>query len=134
MCPRPQSFIAPTLPARTPPRCYLRTVLHPPPSSVDLSSLSPPPRDRVRLVFFFLMNRRPRRSPLFPYPTLFRSAAAVTGGGAATAARRAPAAVGGLISPGPAASPARVTRAFAPRGSAAPRRAAATGPVAAALR
>src|SRR2546430_12252849 len=25
------------------------------------------------LVFFFLMIRRPPRSPLFPYPTLFRS-------------------------------------------------------------
>src|SRR5260370_34859513 len=25
------------------------------------------------LFFFFLMNRRPPRSPLFPYPTLFRS-------------------------------------------------------------
>src|SRR3712207_7865516 len=24
-------------------------------------------------VVFFLMNRRPRRPPLFPYPTLFRS-------------------------------------------------------------
>src|SRR3712207_9353386 len=24
-------------------------------------------------IFFFLMNRRPPRSPLFPYPTLFRS-------------------------------------------------------------
>src|SRR5258708_37163666 len=26
-----------------------------------------------RLSFFFLMNRRPRKSTLFPYPTLFRS-------------------------------------------------------------
>src|SRR5437016_6000352 len=48
-----------------------------------------------------------RAAPRAPGP-----AAAVTGGGAATGARRAPAVVGGLISPGPAASPARVTRAF----------------------
>ena len=30
------------------------------------------------VVFFFLMIRRPPRSPLFPYPTLFRSDAAFT--------------------------------------------------------
>src|SRR5256884_6447481 len=28
---------------------------------------------RSTLIFFFLMNRRPPRSTLFPYPTLFRS-------------------------------------------------------------
>ena len=71
-----------------------------------------------------------RAAPRAPGP-----AAAVVGGGAATAARPAPAAVsGGLISPGLVLPPARVTRALAPRGSAAPRRAAATGPVAAVLR
>src|SRR5258705_5993421 len=30
-------------------------------------------RDRARLFFFFLMIRRPPRSTLFPYTTLFRS-------------------------------------------------------------
>src|SRR2546430_11801896 len=30
-------------------------------------------RQRVRFVFFFLMIRRPPRSTLFPYTTLFRS-------------------------------------------------------------
>src|SRR5256885_12674679 len=32
---------------------------------------------RVRVFFFFLMIRRPPRSTLFPYTTLFRSVAAV---------------------------------------------------------
>src|ERR1017187_10776915 len=35
--------------------------------------LTAPPRDRP-LFFFFLMIRRPPRSTLFPYTTLFRSA------------------------------------------------------------
>src|SRR2546425_812415 len=34
---------------------------------------SPPPRAPFALVFFFLMIRRPPRSTLFPYTTLFRS-------------------------------------------------------------
>src|SRR5262249_62317922 len=38
---------------------------HPSPCSPHLPPLSPP--------FFFLMIRRPPRSPLFPYTTLFRS-------------------------------------------------------------
>src|SRR3712207_8103875 len=32
-----------------------------------------PPPDRVFLIFFFVMVRRPPRSTLFPYTTLFRS-------------------------------------------------------------
>src|ERR1039457_7667576 len=32
-----------------------------------------PPRSRCRFFFFFLMIRRPPRSTLFPYTTLFRS-------------------------------------------------------------
>src|SRR3712207_6910840 len=32
------------------------------------------------MFFFFLMIRRPPRSPLFPYPTLFRSSRAASGG------------------------------------------------------
>src|SRR6202007_3444480 len=46
---------------------------HAPPPSRDIStlhSLRPP------CFFFFLMIRRPPRSPLFPYTTLFRSASA----------------------------------------------------------
>src|SRR5437868_13256927 len=39
---------------------------------------------RYRLCFFLLMMRRPRRSTLFPYTTLFRSAA---GGSEAVAGR-----------------------------------------------
>src|SRR2546430_8811548 len=35
------------------------------------------------LFFFFLMIRRPPRSTLFPYTTLFRSREAATGGGTA---------------------------------------------------
>src|SRR3982750_4971005 len=35
----------------------------------------PARRDRAVLVFFFLMIRRPPRSTLFPYTTLFRSRA-----------------------------------------------------------
>src|SRR5437660_12818453 len=34
----------------------------------------PQPRISLRLTFFFLMIRRPHRSTLFPYTTLFRSA------------------------------------------------------------
>src|SRR2546429_405144 len=30
------------------------------------------PRSTLHLLFFFLISRPPRRSPLFPYPTLFR--------------------------------------------------------------
>src|SRR2546421_2292780 len=53
-------------------------------------------------IFFFLMIRRPPRSTLFPYTTLFRSGAAGTEGGGndrAAGRRRGPllhAAVGGL--------------------------------------
>src|SRR5258708_32530687 len=36
-------------------------------------------RDRRLLLFFFLMIRRPPRSTLFPYTTLFRSASAFRG-------------------------------------------------------
>src|SRR3712207_6931548 len=39
-------------------------------------------------VFVFLMIRRPPRSTLFPYTTLFRSAHASAAAGAAAAARR----------------------------------------------
>src|SRR3712207_7979558 len=49
------------------------------------------PRGEERLVFF-LMMRRPRRSTLFPYTTLFRSAAA---GYAAARAVRVPGLAGG---------------------------------------
>jgi len=42
------------------------------------------------LLVFFLMIRRPPRSTLFPYTTLFRSAAVAAGGGLATRARAAP--------------------------------------------
>src|SRR3712207_9359030 len=35
---------------------------------------------RCTLLFFFLMIRRPPRSTLFPYTTLFRSPASETGG------------------------------------------------------
>src|SRR5258707_12994974 len=42
---------------------------------------------RVRIFFFFLMIRRPPRSTLFPYTTLFRSLA----GGGRSAAERPPA-------------------------------------------
>src|SRR2546422_3580895 len=38
-------------------------------------------------MFFFLMIRRPPRSTLFPYPTLFRS---LSHGGAAEGGRRSP--------------------------------------------
>src|SRR3712207_7943892 len=37
----------------------------------------------VVVVFFFLMNRRPPRSTLFPYTTLFRSVHVVAGAGEA---------------------------------------------------
>src|SRR5256885_16608804 len=40
--------------------------------------LSPEDRHRRSLRFFFLMIRRPPRSTLFPYTTLFRSALFVT--------------------------------------------------------
>src|SRR5438270_6354574 len=40
------------------------------------------------LVFFFLMIRRPPRSTLFPYTTLFRSRRARAQSGAASGARR----------------------------------------------
>src|SRR5256885_3251646 len=35
--------------------------------------MSPPLRDLLIIFFFFLMIRRPPRSTLFPYTTLFRS-------------------------------------------------------------
>src|SRR5437762_8188900 len=34
---------------------------------------------RVMFMFFFLMNRRPPKSTLFPYTTLFRSACKIRG-------------------------------------------------------
>src|SRR6266581_5576173 len=37
------------------------------------SATTPPAFPRVAVVFFFLMIRRPPRSTLFPYTTLFRS-------------------------------------------------------------
>src|SRR3712207_8844763 len=43
------------------------------------------------LYLFFLMIRRPPRSTLFPYTTLFRSARAATAGGPASWARCSPA-------------------------------------------
>src|SRR5256885_17266361 len=45
------------------------------------ADVSPPWQSRYDVVdvFFFLMIRRPPRSTLFPYTTLFRSAAAPTG-------------------------------------------------------
>src|SRR6266496_2951466 len=45
---------------------------------------SPPPRTAFISVFFFLMIRRPPRSTLFPYTTLFRSRSRPT----ATSCRR----------------------------------------------
>src|SRR3712207_8474471 len=38
----------------------------------------------MMLVFFFLMIRRPPRSTLFPYTTLFRSSATIPSGGNVT--------------------------------------------------
>src|SRR2546423_14452981 len=43
----------------------------------------------VIVFFFFLMIRRPPRSPLFPYPPLFRSTEDRRGGGRPADARRA---------------------------------------------
>src|SRR5256885_17037035 len=45
------------------------------PTRYDLYALSSSPPYRL-LLFFFLMIRRPPRSTLFPYTTLFRSQAA----------------------------------------------------------
>src|SRR3712207_9087921 len=45
------------------------------------------PRRLIYCFFFFLMIRRPPRSTLFPYTTLFRSARFVGRGGRAGAAR-----------------------------------------------
>src|SRR3989440_2029523 len=39
----------------------------------DLFLLTPPAPERYHVFFFFLMIRRPPRSTLFPYTTLFRS-------------------------------------------------------------
>src|SRR5438094_10268497 len=44
--------------------------------------LLPTSADFVRGLFFFLMIRRPPRSTLFPYTTLFRSFVTATEGGA----------------------------------------------------
>src|SRR2546430_7301823 len=44
----------------------------------------------IFLLFFFLMIRRPPRSTLFPYTTLFRSSLAKTTGGEVTGSRGAP--------------------------------------------
>src|SRR2546429_3762596 len=38
------------------------------------------PRGRLYIFFFFLMIRRPPRSTLFPYTTLFRSASCTSAG------------------------------------------------------
>src|SRR3712207_9444206 len=45
-------------------------------------------RDVLNMYFFFLMIRRPPRSTLFPYTTLFRSARASTVAAALAEARR----------------------------------------------
>src|SRR2546422_11339480 len=45
-------------------------------------------RVRPLLCFFFLMIRRPPRSTLFPYTTLFRSSRGPLSGGNVTSARR----------------------------------------------
>src|SRR3712207_8967216 len=69
-------------------------------------------------MFFFLMIRRPPRSTLFPYTTLFRSAGVQGGGGAA---RRGP--LAGRL--GRARGSRRVRGAGAARARLAARRAAA---------
>src|SRR2546429_1464315 len=52
----------------------------------------------LRIVFFFfLMIRRPPRSTLFPYTTLFRSRAQVAGGGASLRRARDPACAGAPV-------------------------------------
>src|SRR3712207_7534197 len=62
-------------------------------------------------VFFFLMIRRPPRSTLFPYTTLFRSAAGVQRPHAAVRQRGHGAVQAVLPRPGDAALPARDERA-----------------------
>src|SRR3712207_7803110 len=61
--------------------------------------------------FFFLMIRRPPRSTLFPYPTLFRSSAAVLVGAFAVVMLGAgPAAAGDVLEPADAAELAQLDR------------------------
>src|SRR2546421_10670293 len=56
---------------------YSPSYIYPIPSSKSLCSMSEffchPSRSHVMFLFFFLMIRRPPRSTLFPYTTLFRS-------------------------------------------------------------
>src|SRR3989442_9000656 len=64
----------------------------------------------VFLSFFFLMIRRPPRSTLFPYTTLFRSGQRVPQVDGATGARRRPRddpRLGAVRGPGRAARPGR---------------------------
>src|SRR2546422_11313301 len=55
-------------------------------------------RNPLSILFFFLMIRRPPRSTLFPYTTLFRSDAAPSGPGAFTPARRSALSISGSAS------------------------------------
>src|SRR3990172_12313167 len=48
--------------------------------SSALCTHAPPPMGRIRCLFFFLMIRRPPRSTLFPYTTLFRSSSGCSPG------------------------------------------------------
>src|SRR2546426_7501657 len=57
---------------------------------------------RLLLLFFFLMIRRPPRSTLFPYTTLFRSFRFPAAG--ATVGRAVPASPGARTSPPPASA------------------------------
>src|SRR3712207_8169215 len=54
---------------------------------------------------FFLMIRRPPRSTLFPYTTLFRSAVTGRGGGCRLPQLRLERALAGLYDPAPRAAP-----------------------------
>src|SRR6266496_3271308 len=68
----------PTQPPRTSPSCTAPTT-PPPPSRISPPFPCP---SLVAFSFFFLMIRRPPRSTLFPYTTLFRSPARMAGEGA----------------------------------------------------
>src|SRR3712207_8202346 len=71
----------------------------------------PRPPTRTLIAFSFLMIRRPPRSTLFPYTTLFRSFAARSAAGAGGArARGAPPRGGRSVRPRRGAAPGPATR------------------------
>src|SRR6266571_3720152 len=90
---RPQEADTPELPPQPPDRSKDHHPSHVIPHAFDPHLLGDSSHPRILLIVFFLMIRRPPRSTLFPYTTLFRPRATAERPGArrSTSASRLPA-------------------------------------------